>query len=114
MKDPRAPHLVYVDESGMDERDNYGYGYAPIGERYYYLKSGRRQGRINMMAGYRGTQLIAPFTIEGACNRRAIAPRVGWVKRTAVKIQPPNSTNSETQHSSHFIYSSRHIGSYTI
>ena len=53
----------------MDERDTYGYGYAPAGERVYALKSGQRQGRINRMAGYRGTQLIAPFTIEGACNR---------------------------------------------
>jgi transposase len=53
----------------MDERDNYGYGYAPIGQRFYDLKSGRRQGRINMIAGYRGGELIAPFTVEGACNR---------------------------------------------
>ena len=49
----------------MDERDNYGYGYAPIGQRFYDLKSGRRQGRINMIAGYRGGELIAPFTVEG-------------------------------------------------
>lgn len=34
----------------MDERDNYGYGYSPVGERFYDLKSGRRQGRINMIA----------------------------------------------------------------
>jgi len=67
--DPKAAHLVYVDESGMDERDNYGYGYAPAGERFYDLKSGRRQGRINMIAGYRAGELIAPFTVEGACNR---------------------------------------------
>ncbi|WP_347277173.1 IS630 family transposase [Coleofasciculus sp. FACHB-712] len=67
--DPKAPHLVYVDESGMDERDNYGYGYAPMGERFYALKSGRRQGRVNMIAGYRDGELIAPFTVEGACNR---------------------------------------------
>jgi transposase len=65
----KAPHLVYVDESGMDERDDYGYGYAPRGERVYALKSGNRQGRINMIAGYRDAQLIAPFTVEGACNR---------------------------------------------
>ncbi|NES80063.1 MAG: hypothetical protein F6K10_00220 [Moorea sp. SIO2B7] len=30
---PQASHLVIVDESAMDERDNYGYGYAPAGER---------------------------------------------------------------------------------
>jgi len=53
----------------MDERDNYGYGYAPVGERFYDLKSGRRQGRINMIAGYRDGKLIAPFTVEGSCNR---------------------------------------------
>jgi transposase len=53
----------------MDERDNYGYGYAPAGDRFYDLKSGQRQGRINMIAGYRGDELIAPFTVEGSCNR---------------------------------------------
>jgi len=53
----------------MDERDNYGYGWSPSGERIYGLKTGRRQGRVNMIAGYRDAQLIAPFTVEGACNR---------------------------------------------
>lgn len=53
----------------MDERDDYGYGWSKAGERVHALKSGRRQGRINMIAGYRDAQLIAPFTIEGACNR---------------------------------------------
>ena len=61
--------MTYVDESGMDERDNYGYGYSPIGERFYAMKSGRRQGRVNMIAGYRDGELIAPFTVEGSCNR---------------------------------------------
>jgi transposase len=69
LENPKASHLVYVDESGMDERDNYGYGYSLVGERFYDLKSGRRQGRINMIAGYRQGKLIAPFTVEGACNR---------------------------------------------
>ncbi|MGG6263047.1 IS630 family transposase [Leptolyngbya sp. AN03gr2] len=67
--DLKAPHLVYVDESGMDERDDYGYGYARRGERVHALKSGNRQGRINMIADYRNAQLIAPFTVEGSCNR---------------------------------------------
>lgn len=53
----------------MDERDDYGYGYCAAGERFSKLKSGRRQGRINMSAGYRDGQLIAPFTVDGACNR---------------------------------------------
>jgi transposase len=67
--DPKAPHIVYTDESGMDERDDYGYGWSHVGERFCALKSGRRQGRVNMIAGYRDGQLIAPFTVEGSCTR---------------------------------------------
>ncbi|QUY43148.1 IS630 family transposase [Acaryochloris marina] len=61
--------IVYADESGMDNRDEYDYGYGPKGERVYALKSGSRSGRVNMIAALRGKQLMAPFTIEGACNR---------------------------------------------
>lgn len=41
---------VYVDESGMDERDDYGYGWCKRGKRFEALKSGRRAGRVNMIA----------------------------------------------------------------
>lgn len=53
----------------MDQRDDYAYGWSLAGERVYGLKSGCRHGRVNMIAGYRNGQLIAPFTVEGACNR---------------------------------------------
>lgn len=53
----------------MDHRDDYGYGWCATGERFEALKSGRREGRINMIAAYCERQLFAPFTIEGACNR---------------------------------------------
>ena len=53
----------------MDNRADYGYGYSPKGERLHDLKSGSRRGRVNMIAGYCNRRLIAPFTIEGACNR---------------------------------------------
>ena len=81
-----APHLVYVDESGMDERDNYGYGYSQAGERFYDLKSGRRQGRINMIAGYRDAQLIAPFTVEGSCNRTVFET---WLEACLIPMLRP-------------------------
>lgn len=70
----------------MDERDDYGYGYAPVGERYYALKSGRRQGRINMIAGYRGGQLIAPFTVEGSCNRTVFET---WLETVLIPVLQP-------------------------
>ena len=39
--------LVYVDEAGFDNRDDYGYGYSPKGERCYGLKSGKRTERVS-------------------------------------------------------------------
>ena len=65
--DPEA--IVYADEAGMDNRDQYDYGYSPQGERLFALKSGRRSGRVNMIAALCHQQLLAPFTVEGACNR---------------------------------------------
>ena len=61
--------IVYVDEAGMDNREDYGYGWNEKGQRFHALKSGRRQGRVNMIAALCQGQLIAPFTIEGSCNR---------------------------------------------
>lgn len=53
----------------MDSRDQYAYGWSDLGERFHALKSGRRQGRVNMIAALCHQKLIAPFTVEGACNR---------------------------------------------
>ena len=53
----------------MEQRDDYPYGYSLRGERLYALKSGQRSGRVNMIAAYCNGHLLAPFTIEGACNR---------------------------------------------
>jgi transposase len=61
--------IVYIDEAGMDNREDYSYGCHKRGKRFYALKSGRRQGRVNMIAAYCNGQLFAPFTVEGSCNR---------------------------------------------
>ena len=61
--------IVYVDESRMDSREQYDYGWNLKGERFHALKSGRRQGRINMIAALCHQNLMATFTIDGACNR---------------------------------------------
>ena len=73
--------MVYVDESGMDSRADYGYGYAPKGERIYALKSGRRDGRINMIAACCNRQLLAPFTFAGSCNRAVFEM---WLERCLI------------------------------
>ena len=53
----------------MDNRDQYDYGWNPKGQRFHALKSGRREGRVNIIAALCNQNLIAPFTVEGACNR---------------------------------------------
>jgi transposase len=42
------------------------------GQRFHALKSGRRQGRVNIIAALCNQNPIAPFTIEGACNRTVL------------------------------------------
>lgn len=54
--------------------------------RNYALKSGRRQGRVNMIAGYRNGQLIAPFTVEGACNRSIFEI---WLETCLIPVLQP-------------------------
>ena len=73
--------IVYADEAGMDDRDDYAYGWNRKGERFDALKSGRRLGRVNMIAGYCNHQLMAPFTIVGACNRTVFET---WIEKCLI------------------------------
>ena len=58
----------------MDSRSDYGYGWSKRGQKFDALKSGRRTGRVNMIAAYCQKQLFAPFTVEGSCPK-GLAPR---------------------------------------
>ena len=60
---------VYIDESGIDNREDYGYGWNEKGQRFFDLKSGKRSIRVSIISGLCQGKLIAPFTFEGACNR---------------------------------------------
>ena len=64
-----AHQIVYVDEAGIDNRDDYPYGYCEIGQRFYALKSGKRTERISWIAALREDSLFAPTTFTGSCNR---------------------------------------------
>jgi hypothetical protein len=69
--------IVYLDESGMDNRDQYDYAWNERGQRFHALKSGRRQGRVNMIGALCSSNLIAPFTVVGACNRTVFETKAG-------------------------------------
>lgn len=75
--------IVYADEAGMDSRDDYSYGWNERGERFHALKSGKRKGRVNMIAAYCQGQIIAPFTIEGAINRNVFET---WIEKGLIPM----------------------------
>jgi transposase len=61
--------IVYVDEAGIDNRDDYPYGYCEVGKRFYAFKSGRRTERVSWIAALKESTLFAPITFAGSCNR---------------------------------------------
>lgn len=69
MKTKSAAQIVYVDEAGVDNREDYPYGYCEVGKRFHALKSGRRTERISWIAALKQGQLFAPLTFTGSCNR---------------------------------------------
>lgn len=60
---------MYVDEAGIDNRDEYADGYCPIGQRFHALKSGKRTERVSWIAALKQGNLFAPMTFVGSCNR---------------------------------------------
>jgi transposase len=60
---------VYVDEAGIDNREEYPYGYCEIGQRFPALKGGKRTERVSWIAALKQGKLFAPMTFEGSCNR---------------------------------------------
>ena len=69
-----AENVVYADESGMDNRDEYAYGWNKSGQRFHALKSGRRQGRVNMIAAYSNHQLQAPSRLKELVIEQFLKP----------------------------------------
>ncbi|NET74361.1 MAG: IS630 family transposase, partial [Sphaerospermopsis sp. SIO1G2] len=61
--------LVYVDEAGFDDREDYAYGYSKKGERCYSLKSGKRHQRVSWICALKEKQLFAPLIFDGSCNK---------------------------------------------
>ena len=61
-------NLVYIDESGIDNTEDYVYGYCKKGERFYGLKSGVRSQRVSMIAALNKREIVAPMTFEGYCD----------------------------------------------
>ena len=61
--------LVYVDEAGIDNREEYPYAYNEKGQRFHALKSGKRTERVSWIAALQQGKLFSPMIYQGGCNR---------------------------------------------
>lgn len=76
LKSKQPYQIVYVDEAGIDNRQDYPYGYSEVGKRFYaavfcggiippqtnLLKSGKRTERVSWIAALIEGNLVAPMT----------------------------------------------------
>lgn len=60
--------VVYVDEAGADDTEDYAYGWCHHSERFEAQKLGHRSCRISMIAGWCNRQVLAPMTFKGYCD----------------------------------------------
>jgi hypothetical protein len=80
---------VYVDESGIDNRDTYNYGWNEKGTRLFALKQGKRVARVSIIAALNQGRLIAPLTFEGSCNRQVFEK---WLAESLIPMLLPGQT----------------------
>lgn len=85
----KPSELVYIDESGMDNREDYGYGWNEKGKRFYDLKSGKRSSRVSIMSALCQGRLVAPLTFEGSCNRLVFEK---WLEEKLIPELKPGQT----------------------
>jgi hypothetical protein len=69
--------IVYVDEAGMDNREDYTYGWNETGQRFHALKSGRRLSSSEYDCG------SMSWTTDGSLYSRRLlqsecGKRFGW------------------------------------
>jgi transposase len=78
--------LVYVDEAGVDDTEDYAYGWCEQSQRFHALKRGHRTRRISMIAGWCQRRILAPLTFEGYCNTVLVE---AWVEQVLVPALQP-------------------------
>ena len=68
MKNIPAEKVVYIDESGIEERIAKDRGWGIKGQKIAAKKSGKYYERSNIIAGYVNKKIIAPLVFYSSCN----------------------------------------------
>ena len=57
-----------MDEAGIDNTIDYGYGYCHKSKRFKALKLGHRTERVSVISAWWCGSILAPMVFEGFCN----------------------------------------------
>ena len=68
IKDIPVGSLIYIDETGIDKYLHREHGYAPKGEALVEAIPGRKYARTSIVAGQRGSEVLAPMTYDGTMD----------------------------------------------
>ena len=80
--------MIYIDESGFDEKLRRDYARAPRGEQIVVDVKGKRAQRVNIIAGLFNHQLIAPFMFQGYTKATLFNK---WLKELLLPCIPKKS-----------------------
>lgn len=80
--------MIYIDESGFDEKLKRDYARAPRGEQVVVDVKGKKAKRINIIAGLSNYKVIAPFIFEGYTKAVLFNK---WLKEFLLPIIPEKS-----------------------
>ena len=82
IKNIMPEHLVYLDESGIEERIVKDRGWGIKGQKLIAQKSAKYYKRTNIIAGYVNKVAIAPLVFHGSCNTTLFD---AWVEQFLIK-----------------------------
>lgn len=81
--------LIDVDEAGIDDNEDYAWGWRPKGQRCVAIKPGHRQERIRFIAALHQGHLMAPMVFNGHCDTTVFT---AWLERFLVPVLKPGQT----------------------
>ena len=78
--------IVYIDESGIEERIVKDRGWGKKCQKLSAKKSGKYYERSNIIAGYVNKKIIAPMVFYSSCNTKLFE---AWVEQFLIKELKP-------------------------
>jgi len=82
---PPDTGIVYLDECGVNQDTAREYGRAPIGERVYLPKTGRRTKKLNIIAGLLNGKLLCPTIYDWNTDSAWFSEWLEWFLMPVLK-----------------------------